>query len=224
MSNPSFVDFTDINGDTIGVNALGPIAFVRKHAGSTTQSEIVMEGGASIIVVASVAAVRSALGQALLGPGTLTNIPLGPVALASIGTDAVSVAGTLYYSEGYNPTTRTVTNVACLNGTTGVGTDLQIFALWNSSGALLGTTALAGTTPATADVFQAIALITPVELPPGRYFAGFQINGTTSPHQTIAAATYPNRTGSAAGVFATIGAITPPTSFTANVGPIHQLT
>ena len=153
----------------------------------------------------------------------VANIPVGPVARASIGTDAVSVAGTVYFADLILHEPMVATGAAMLNGTTGVGTDLQIFALWDESGVLLRTTDLAGVTPATADVFQEIAFTSPISLPAGRYWIGFQLNGTTSPHQTIAASTYLNSTGSVAGVFATIPAITPTTTTTADRGPVGYL-
>jgi len=160
----------------------------------------------------------------ITGPTRLHNTPVGPVALASYGTDAVSVAGTWYYSEGFNPSSRTVTNIACLNGTTAVGTDLVIYAIWDAAGVVLGWTLLTGTLAAGADVFQSIALVTPITLPAGKYFAGFQVNGTTTPHQTIPTLTYQNSTGSVAGTFgAAVPAITVPTTVTAGVGPFHQL-
>jgi hypothetical protein len=88
----------------------------------------------------------------------------------------------------------------------------------------LGWSALTGTLAAGADVFQSIALVTPITLPAGKYFAGFQVNGTTTPHQTIPTLTYQNSTGSVAGTFgAAVPAITVPVTVTAGVGPFHQL-
>jgi hypothetical protein len=157
------------------------------------------------------------------GAVRLSNTPLGSIALASTGTDAASTAGTWYYSEGVNPSSRTVTTIACLNGTT-VGTDLVIYAIWDKDGTVLGWTLLTGTLSAVADVFQPINLVTPITLPAGRYYVGFQVNGTTAAHQTIATLTYQNSTGSVAGTFgAAVPAITPPTTITAGVGPFHLI-
>jgi hypothetical protein len=153
----------------------------------------------------------------------VANIPVGPVARASIGTDAASTAGSIYFADLVLDAPMTATGLAMLNGTTAVGTDSQIFALWDEAGNVLRTTALAGVLAATADVFQEIAFTSPIALGPGLYWIGFQVNGTTTPHQTIAASTYLNSTGSVAGVFGTIPAITPTTTTTANVGPVGYL-
>ncbi len=156
-------------------------------------------------------------------PIRVSNVPVtGAPARASMGTDAVSVAGTLYYSDLHLPGPMTSTGAAVLNGTT-VGTNNVIYALWDEAGNLLRTSALAGVLSAGADAFQEIPWTAPISLPPGRYFVGFQVNGTTAAHQTMAAASYLNSTGSVAGVFGTIGSITPPSTFTADVGPFSYL-
>lgn len=150
----------------------------------------------------------------------VANIPLGPVALASIGTDAVGVAGTLYYSEIWLPCNKTCTGAGILNGTS-VGTDSVIYALANAAGTVVATTALAGTLGAGADTYQQIAFTTPyAAVGPAKYWLIYQVNGTAHATQRIAASTYRNLTGSAAGVFGTLASITPPTSTTADVGPI----
>lgn len=156
------------------------------------------------------------------GAVRLSNIPIGPVARASIGTDAAHVNGTIYYSEIVVPTRRTVTGIGVLNGTT-VGTNNLIAALYDAAGALVANTALAGTLGAGADTFQEIALTAPVTIEPGRYFVATQANGTTHQTQKIATATYLNATGSVAGAFGTLPAITPPTTTTADVGPVAYL-
>ncbi len=231
MTSPVFVTFTDLAGSSIRISSQASISMLTPvttglPASIAAATVITFDGGGSVVVQGSVTTTATALGvTSPTGPGVLCNTPQGTVALASYGTDAVSSIDTYYWSEGYNPAERTVTNVACLNGTTGVGTDLQIFAIWNSAGTPLGWTALAGTTPATADVFQSIALVTPITLPAGRVFAGFVVNGTTTPHQTIATATYPNYTGTTAGTFgAAVPSITPTTTTTAGVGPFWRMT
>lgn len=153
--------------------------------------------------------------------GKVSNIPLGPVALASIGTDGASVAGTVYYSEIFIPANKTITSIALLNGTT-VGTDKVIYGLYSSSGDLLANTALAGTLGSGADSFQSIALTAPYSaVGPARYFLALQVEGTNHAHQRISASTYLNYAGSVVGVFGTLpSTITPPTSTTADKGPI----
>lgn len=152
----------------------------------------------------------------------ISNIPIGAVARASIGTDGASVAGTVYYSELWLPANKTITGIAPLNGTTGVGTDKVIVALYSSTGALLAHSDLDGVLASGADAFQEIPLTAPyAAVGPARYFVAMQVNGTTTPHQRIPTATYLNATGSVAGSFGTLPAsITPPTTTTADVGPI----
>lgn len=153
----------------------------------------------------------------------VSNIPIGGVARASIGTDGASVAGTVYFSELFLPASKSVTGVGLLNGTV-VGTDNVIAAIFDEAGIRLGTSALAGTLGAGGDAFQELPLTAALSLPRGRYWIALQVSGTTHAHQRIAANTYLNATGSVAGVFGTIpSTITPTTSTTADVGPIGYL-
>jgi hypothetical protein len=158
-----------------------------------------------------------------MSPTNVANIPLGPVAYASIGTDAAGVAGTVYYSEIVLDAPKRVTGIGLLNGTT-VGTDDLIVGLYDEGGHLIANSALAGTLGAGADAFQEVALTAPINLPAGRYFVASQFEGTTHQTQRIAASTYRNRAGSVAGTFGTLPAtITPPTSITAGAGPVAYL-
>lgn len=150
------------------------------------------------------------------------NIEIGHVAYGSLGTSAVSVAGTLYIAELFAKRSMLVTAIGMLNGTI-AGTDNVIYSLYDALGKLLGRTA--STLHAGTDTFQQIALQTPVDLPTdGRYFIGLQVSGVTATNRRMAASTFLNRTASQTGTFGTIpGAITPPTTFTAGVGPIGYL-
>lgn len=157
-------------------------------------------------------------------PGTIAkycNIPVGPVAYASIGTDAASTAGSIYRGTLYVPYSHVVTGLAILNGTT-VGTDAVIYALYDAGGVLMANTALAGATSAGADTFQTIAFTASrVITGPARYFIAFQVNGTTAAHQTVAASTYNDIVSSSAtGTFGTLTNFTAPTTFTAGVSPV----
>lgn len=196
-----------------------PGAGYSRLPGLTVDEDTTAAGAAEVFVNLTAPAASQPGSSAIRVP----NIPIGPVARASIGTDAASTAGTIYFADLVLHEPMVATGAAMLNGTTAVGTDVQIFALWDEAGKLLRTTALAGVLAATADVFQEIAFTAPISLPAGRYWIGFQVNGTTTPHQTISASTYLNSTGSVAGVFGTIPAITPTTTTTAGVGPVGYL-
>lgn len=156
------------------------------------------------------------------GPRILPNGTI--LAFASLGTNTTMVAGTLYRSEIYVPHLATWTGIGTLNGAT-VGTDNGLVALYDSTGALVQSSALAGALSAGANAFQNRAFIAPVTLLPGRYFIAYQQNGTTATMRTWAAANGGNQmTASSTGTFGTLPAsFTPPTTFTADVGPIGWL-
>lgn len=155
--------------------------------------------------------------------GRITNIPIGDVAYGSLGTNTTLVAGTQYFAEVWLPANKTITGVAVLNGAT-VGADNGLVFLCNSAGTVVATSALAGAATAGANAFQQRNFTAPyAAVGPGRYWLGYQSNGTTDTIRTIAADTFLNYTGSAAGVFGTVPAITPTTSTTADVGPAGYL-
>jgi len=90
---------------------------------------------------------------------------------------------------------------------------------------LITNSAVAGATSSGANAFQDFALLQSPILQPGRYFIAVQCNGTTATTRRQAAANGGNTmTQSAAGTFGTVPAsFTPPTTFTADVGPIAWL-
>jgi hypothetical protein len=166
------------------------------------------------------------------GPAVVTNIPIGASALTGYETNGVAQTGfAINLTEIFVPHWNTWTGAALLNGTT-VGTDTQVYWLFNSEGDLLTHTSLAGTTNASASVFQKIAFVAPITLSPGRYFVGAQLSGATAtprhvlaafgaePRCSIIAATASFAASHAA---LTAAAITVPTSFTTAQAPIMQL-
>jgi hypothetical protein len=233
MTTPLFVTFTNARtGETERVNVHD---VSRLEVGSvddgalaayTSTTLIHLRSGDVALVNGAVATTQTTLGAIVaLGWTRLYNVtPTAAIALALMGTDAASDAGTWYYSEGVNDFERTVTNLSVLNGTT-VGTDLVSYAIWGADGSVLGWTALAGALSAVADVYQALALVTPITLPPGRYFVGFRCEGTTAAHQTMPAG-YTLTTGEQASTFGeAVEALSPLAStFTAGKGPFHLLT
>ena len=156
------------------------------------------------------------------GPRILPNGPI--LAFASLGTSAVHVAGTWYRSEIYVPHLAQWTGIQVLNGAT-VGTDNIMVALYDTNGVLITNSAVAGALSAGANAFQSLAFLTQPILQPGRYFVAVQCNGTTATTRKWAAANGGNQmTQSATGTFGTVPAsFTPPTTFTADVGPIAAL-
>ena len=141
------------------------------------------------------------------------------VPLASLGNNTTPVAGTIYIAQ-LNLPAFTVTNISCLNGSA-AATDNLISGLYDAKGALVASTALAGVVAAGVNAFQAqIPLISPYVAAAGLYYVALQANGTTTRFRTITANGAGDLTASYTGAFGTLPSITPPTGFTANVGPI----
>lgn len=160
------------------------------------------------------------------GPSILPNIALGSAALTGYETNgAAQVAGTWNYSEIFVPHWNTWTGAGALNGTT-VGTNKYIFALFGTSGALLANTAVAGVLTANASVMQNIAFTAPINLAPGRYFIGVQLDGATDTVRHVLAANGSNVIcGTQTGTFGTVPSsiTTVSSTFTTAVAPICQL-
>lgn len=161
------------------------------------------------------------------GPRILPNIPIGNIVLTGYETNgtATAVAGTMYYSEIFVPYWNTWKGAGVLNGTT-VGTDTALVALYGSNGLLLANSAVAGAVTANASVFQNRDFVSPILIPPGRYFIGYQSNGTTDTIRHFITTFGVNvTTGSFTGAFGTVlgQIVTVSTSFTTAQGPIAQL-
>lgn len=129
------------------------------------------------------------------------------------------VAGSRYYSSVTLGNDTELTGIGVLVGGTG-GTDKWIVELHDSSGAIVATSDTSGTTAGGANGWQRIAFTAPVTVKAGEYFLAVQSNGTTATLGVYEAPDVPVLTGSATGTFGTGAAITPPTTYTASVGPI----
>jgi hypothetical protein len=146
--------------------------------------------------------------------------------LASLGTSAVATANATYVSPVFIRHPMLITGIGMLNGAT-AATDRLIYSLWSAAGAPLAnsTLASAGTVAANANVFQEIAFTATYQVTkPGLYWIGWQANGTTTTRRSIAAATWIDlwtlSAGTAGGAGTLPASITPPTTFTADTGPI----
>ncbi len=209
-------DIASVSGELYICTSAAPLA--------ATWKKVARDGGsvdALTVAALTVSGAATVTGGIVGTTNTrISNIPIGAVALASLGTNTTPVSGTQYFAEIMLPSNKTITGVAILNGGT-VGTDKAIAFLCSSAGVVLATSALAGATTSGANTFQEYALTAPyAAVGPARYWIGVQVNGTTTRLRTIATATYLNSTGSAEGVFATVPAITPTATTTADVGPI----
>jgi hypothetical protein len=145
--------------------------------------------------------------------------------LSSLGTSTTVVADKTYYADIFIPLASvTLTGIGFLNGTTAT-TDKTIVSLYDAGGTLLANSLITGggTLIATSNVFQQVAFTSAyTTIKPGRFWIGYQQNGTTATPRTIAVATWIDAlTGSATGTNAVAApTITPPTTFTADIGPI----
>lgn len=160
----------------------------------------------------------------------ITNIPIGSVALASVGTNTADVVQ-LWVTDIWIPVNRFVTKVGLLQGGTAT-TDKVLATIYDSQGILIASTPLAGTTLSGANTFLELtisldgagAAIPGIQLyGPGQYYIGIQGNGTAAGAIQTVPAPYFDLCCNvvAAGVFGTLPAtITVPTSFTAGKGPI----
>ena len=154
------------------------------------------------------------------GRSRYSTVPIGSVAYGSMGTNTTLVAGTIYWAEVNIPREVDLTGAAVLNGAT-VGTDKGIVALYDTNGALVCNSALAGATTSGANAFQQYAFTAVQKVQPGRYFIAYQSNGTTDTIRTIAVSTFiDSLTASATGTFGTLTALTVPTTITADKGPV----
>ena len=153
-----------------------------------------------------------------------SNIVIGHTAYSSLGTSvSVAFSTSLMISDLVVPQPFSATGMAALIGAT-TGTNTIILSLYDASGGLVANTAVAGTTTGTANAFQEINFTGgPINVPAGRYYCGLQMNGTTDKYRAIATATFVDViggtvTGAAFGTM--LPAITPPTTLTADKGPI----
>ena len=146
-------------------------------------------------------------------------------ALTALGTSVTASASTvIHYTDITIPHRRVVTGVGLLVGTT-LTTDSCKVHLFDSSGALLASSASTLMSGLTADTFNQIALTAAQTVSPGRYFVGVSINGTTAEIQCLDA-THPIAICEAEGshVYATPDDLTSiATTFTADVAPIFYL-
>lgn len=171
----------------------------------------------------SVTGATTLTGGITAGSGTLKNFShkWRPVALTD-GTSTTPSATTVYLSQVFVEANATLTGIKVLNAAT-VGTDKYIVALFNSSGTALANSALAGVTTSGAGAYQAIPFTATYDVKgPGVYWIALYVNGTTDRFRSLpAAAEIGGLAGSVTGqTFGTVAAITAPTTFTADKGPV----
>lgn len=156
----------------------------------------------------------------------VSNVPIGSVAYASVGTNTTDIAGQLWITDIIVPSNQVVSTIGVLQGGTAT-TDNILVALFDAGGNRLATSALAGSLLATANTFKELALLSVVQLyGPNRYYVAVQGNGTAAGAiQTIPTLTFVGvLAGVLSGAFGTVPPnIVVPTTFTAGSGPFVYL-
>lgn len=145
-----------------------------------------------------------------------------PIAATS-GTDKTPADGTQWVTSIFIPGNITATGIGYLVGSVG-GTDRTYAVLYDADGAVVANSTLAsnGTVAGTAAQVQELAFTAPVEVKgPAMYFVGISMKGTTARLRTVPAHTHGGLlAGDVAQTHATVAAITPPATFTADEGPV----
>lgn len=152
-------------------------------------------------------------------------------ALATAGTNTTLTAATTfgYVSSVFLPINQTLTGVSVLAGGTAGAANHWSVAIYSSAGgtAVAKTTSTTVASAASTNAFYDIPFsATYAATGPNQYWIEFQTDGTTDKIQTIAAANSFQRTWTqkpATTAFGTFPSLTPPTTFTADVGPVACL-
>jgi hypothetical protein len=138
------------------------------------------------------------------------------------GNDTTPVITETYIAEVFVPANMSITGIAIFNGSA-VGTDKLVAALYDSTGAVVANSALAGVTATGTDTFQRLPFTAPYSARgPATYYVGLQVNGTTYRFNSHIAGNF-GASKKTTEVFGTLTTITPPTTFTTAVGPIASL-
>lgn len=154
-------------------------------------------------------------------PQVVYTVGGAPIAAAT-GTDNACAANTVTWSAIYFPVNMTVTGLAFLIGSVG-GTNKTVLSLYDSTGAFLKSTTLAGggTTVGTTATWQSIDLTATQAVTGGTiYYVATNFDGNTAKYRGYPIVGSKFVTGTASQTLGTPATITPGTSFNADVGPI----
>lgn len=213
------------------VGGLANVAGVTTLANATDSSSsitggTIISGGAGIAKKLYVGTTLTVTGASTLTGGVVlasqpTIYPAvgGMWQLATAGTDSACTNGTSYFVGVNILYNQTITGLAYQVGSVG-GTDSVIAVLYDSAGAVVANSALAGAVVGTAAQIQSVVFLTPYAAVSGRYYASVTFNGATAKFRTYPIPGSKFIAGSEAETFGTVTAITPGTTFTADKGPL----
>lgn len=145
--------------------------------------------------------------------------------VATNATSTTPSATVVYMTQIWVPHNQTMTGIAVLNAAT-VGTNKYVVALFDSSGTALANSNTAGVLTTGASVWQKVAFTAPYTgVGPKTYWVGVYVNGTTDRFYSVPAL---GAMGGLAGsvsaqTFGTVAAVTLPTTFTADLGPVSYI-
>lgn len=144
-----------------------------------------------------------------------------PPATSTTGTDTTPVVTETYIVEVFIPANMTVTGVAVLNGSAVAG-NMQI-SLADSTGAPIAAALTASTAASGTAAYQRVPFaVAYAALGPATYYILLQNNNTSNRFRSHVFGNFgaSKKTGEVYGTFTTV---TPPTTFTASLGPIASL-
>jgi hypothetical protein len=200
------------------------------ESGSTLQAAIIHYNSAANTVPGPTSIYASVLMDIAGGLGALDIRPVRtPITLntgnmqpptTTTGTDTTPSATETYIAEIWVPCTMTITGAVFLQGTVGSGN--AKLGLANASGTLLAQTNSFGIVGVTEAYVGNNFTSAYVAKGPERYYLLLQIDNSTNRFRshTLGKFGASKKTGETFGTFTTI---TPPTNFTANVGPIASV-
>jgi len=140
----------------------------------------------------------------------------------SAGNNTAFVTTDTYIAEVFIPATVTVNGVAVLMGTAAGNGDIAV-ALANSAGTIVAQSTASTITTGTSTTYTQVSFATPyVAVGPSTYYVCVQGNSTSDKFMTHLAGNF-GASLKTSQTFNTFTNITPPTTFTANQGPVADL-
>lgn len=218
-----------VNGDDWQLSSLtseGGLSFKNNTSGSQVQKMLLdTSGNLTVAGTATITGAFSPSGGLATGAATKTIWTTWHPDIVTSATSATPSATILRMTQLWLPHNETITGVAVLNAAT-CGSNKWIVAIFDSTGASLANSALAGTLCSGTSAYQKVAFTAPaVVTGPRTLWIGVYADGATDRYYAVPT------TGQADGLagsitsqtFGTIASVTLPTTFTADVGPVAYI-